>query len=49
MISLLVLAFVTTVYTGPAFDDWRAARKAKGNFPSAKVLFMLPSSLRCDD
>lgn len=45
IISLLVVTFFVTVLTGPAFDEWRRARRERVDSPSAKVVY-LPSA-RC--
>ena len=44
---LVILWFGAWVcVTGPAFDDFRARRRARRDFPKAKVTFLLPGDCR---
>lgn len=43
MMLLMVLIALAVIVTGPAFDDERARRRARRDFPGARVEFLLPS------
>lgn len=45
MIAALAVVFLTTVLSGPAWDDWRARRRERRDRPLARVVY-LPSA-RC--
>lgn len=46
MILFMVMVGLATIWTGPTFDDMRARRRARREFPGARVTFVLPSGMR---